>query len=396
MKSDIPAGTTVARVAVPEPPSSSGWVGRAERWLNVGTPWEKWWTKHAVSTARSVGEDVDVIFASLVPYESAGAAIEISNALGKPWIADLQDPWALDEMMVFPTGVHRRAGIARMRRALGAADAVVMNTPESRDRVLSAFPELRSKLVVSITNGFDAADFAGAPTLHDGAFRIVHTGYLHTDLGRRQQRAAKLRRIVGGEVRGVDILTRSHLYLMEALDRLVARQPKLAGSIELHLAGVLSEADRELIEGSPIVRTPGYLTHAESVELIRTANLLFLPMQNLPPGQRTTIVPGKTYEYMASGTPVLAAVPDGDARDFLAASGTAILCRPDDVTGMAEAVAHEVERWRARALPRPTNSEFLAQFERRNLSGKLAELFGDVVPHARPVSSLSLLRAVEG
>ncbi len=34
---------------------------------------------------------------------------------------------------------------------------------------------------------------------------------------------------------------------------------------------------------------------------MRSADLLFLPMQNLPPGVRATIVPGKTYEYLASG-----------------------------------------------------------------------------------------------
>ena len=381
MTGEVPLGTTIARVSQPEPSSSGGWRGRAERWLNVDTRWTKWWTKYAVATALELEVDVDVIFASLVPYESADAAIALSRQLGKPWIADLQDPWALDEMMVFPTGIHRRAGIARMRRVLDAADAVVMNTPESRDRVLAAFPELRSKPVVSITNGYDAADFAGIPPRRsDDTFRIAHTGYLHTELGRQQQRATRARKLLGGEVRGVDILTRSHVYLVEALNRLVERDPSLVRTLELHLAGVLSNADREVVENSQIVRMPGYLTHAESVELIRGADLLFLPMQNLPAGARTTIVPGKTYEYMASGTPVLAAVPAGDARDFLTASGTAIVCGPADVVGMTEALGREIERWREGSPPPSVNPRFLAQFERRNLTRQLANLLDEVTP----------------
>jgi hypothetical protein len=64
-----------------------------------------------------------------------------------------------------------------------------------------------------------------------------------------------------------------------------------------------------------------YVPPAESVALIRLADLLFLPMRDLPPGVRVTIVPGKTYEYLASRRPILAAVSDGDARDLLESGG---------------------------------------------------------------------------
>ena len=118
-------------------------------------------------------------------------------------------------------------------------------------------------------------------------------------------------------INDVDIYTRSHVYLLEAVERLRATDPELAASIEIHLAGVLTDSDREIASACLDVQLHGYVTHAESIELMRTADLLFLPMQNLPAGTRATIVPGKTYEYLASGTPILAAVPDGDARDIL-------------------------------------------------------------------------------
>ena len=35
---------------------------------------------------------------------------------GTPWIADLRDPWALDDWLVFPTGAHRRLELWTMRR----------------------------------------------------------------------------------------------------------------------------------------------------------------------------------------------------------------------------------------------------------------------------------------
>ena len=55
---------------------------------------------------------------------------------------------------------------------------------------------------------------------------------------------------------------------------------------------------------------------------MRSADLLFLPMHDLPPGARAGLIPYKTYEYLAAGRPILAAVPDGDVRDMLARSRT--------------------------------------------------------------------------
>ena len=151
----------------------------------------------------------------------------------------------------------------------------------------------------------------------------------------------------------------------------------------MHLAGVLSDAD--LAEArSSVVRTPGYLSHAETVDLLRSADLLFLPMQNLPEGVRATIVPGKTYEYLAARRPILAAVPDGDARDLLAQVPAAMLCRPADVGGMAAAITAEMGR--SEPLPE-ASSELLAAFERPRLTARLADVFDDVLGVSEPRSS---------
>ena len=167
-------------------------------------------------------------------------------------------------------------------------------------------------------------------------FRIVHTGYLHTELGRKQRRRARARKLLGGTRNDVDILTRSHVFLLRAIDALLERRPELRGRIEVDLAGVQSAADHEVTSERFVVRMLGYLEHPESVALIRSADLLFLPMHDLPLEHRSTIVPGKTYEYLAAGPPILAAVPNGDARDILAEAGGAFLCKPSDEEAMTE------------------------------------------------------------
>jgi glycosyltransferase involved in cell wall biosynthesis len=378
MGAEIPVGTEIRRL--PEPERQVGrWRSRAERWLGIETAWSRWWTPAAVRIGRDF-DHADIVYASLVPYESARAAEIVARELGRPLVVDLQDPWALDEMWVYPSELHRRLDLRRMRRSLKAADAIVMNTPDSRARVLERFPELRSKVVVSIPNGFDAADFASdpPPARWDGTFRIVHTGYLHTELGRSHRRTARLKRVLGGAMAGVDILTRSHVYLLEAIRSVIAEEPELESVIELHLAGVLTESDRSAAGGHDVVRMRGYLSHRETVALMRSADLLFLPMHNLPAGRRAGIVPGKTYEYLASGRPILAAVPDGDARDLLEEAGTGLVCRPDDVDGMASIIRGQIDRWQS-AVPGPqSDAAVLARFERRNLAGRLASVFDEL------------------
>ena len=125
--------------------------------------------------------------------------------------------------MVYPTALHRRLELRRMRRMLGTAAAIVMSTPEAARQLVDEFPELAGRRVTAIPNGYDAADFDGAATPSGSPsekFRIVHTGYLHTELGLRQRDQSFVRRLAGGGRPGVEILTRSHYFLLEAIERL--------------------------------------------------------------------------------------------------------------------------------------------------------------------------------
>ena len=119
--------------------------------------------------------------------------------------------------------LHRALAIERMRRSLASADAIVMNTPEAGKRLTETFPDFSRKIVAVVPNGWDADDFSEpAPVRSDDAFRIVHTGYLHTELGLQHQQRRRLRRLLGGEIVAVDILTRSHVFLLQALEQLVS------------------------------------------------------------------------------------------------------------------------------------------------------------------------------
>ena len=378
---EVPDSIEVWRVpAAGEPGPATGFRSGAERWLGLEERWSSWWIKRSYLVGLEAGQAAELIYVWMQPYASADVGTALSRALGVPWVADLGDPWALDEMMTYPSALHHRRALRRMGRTLDTASAIVMSTPEAADRLVATLPHLATRPVVAIPNGFDAADFLTPPEPRgDGNFRIVHTGYLHTTLGRQHRRRALVRRSLGGSVRGVDILARSHVFLIEAINRLLGRDPALTDILELHLAGVMDEADLDVARLCPVAKLRGYMTHAESVALMRSADLLFLPMQNLPDAVRSTIVPGKTYEYLASGRPILAAVPEGDARDILTEAGGSIIVRPDDIEGMAEALDREIRRFRAGGEGPRRDPDVIARFEYRKLAGDLAGVFDDVL-----------------
>lgn len=354
------------------------------RMLRRPAAFDEAWVAGCVETGLRAAREhaVDVVLATLSPFASTRAAEELGRELGVPWVADLRDPWALDEMMIYPTRWHRRAELRRMGRALSGASAVVMNTPEATRALREAFPEIPAERVATIPNGFDADDFSGPPPPRESErFRIVHTGHLHTALALRHRRTRALRRLLGGERAPVDLSTRTHLVLLRALERWAAEEPDLAARMEVVLAGAPSAADRAAVERSSVaglVGFTGYLEHDRSVELLRTGDLLFLPMQDLPPGVRARIVPGKTYEYLAARRPILAAVPAGDARDIVLASGLGHVCEPGDAGGMLRILKSCEAAFRAGHEPKPPDDEFYRRFERATQARQMAEVFDRV------------------
>jgi glycosyltransferase involved in cell wall biosynthesis len=374
----IPADVAVHRLEGAEP---SGSPSRLARVLRAPAPWVRWWVRESARLALEVGRGVDVVYASCLPYETAFAAARVARTLGCPWVADLEDPWALDEMRPSYSRLHRALDVRQMRRALESAAAIVMSAPEAAERLRAALPELARRITVTaIPIGFDRTDFeAGALPPGGGPFRIVHTGSLHTALGRHVRRTRLRRRLLGGTAPGLDILTRSAVVIAEA----IARDPELAASVELHLAGVLTPEDRDALHAYRFVRTPGLLDHREAVALMRSAGLLFLPMHDLPPGARAGLIPYKTYEYLAAARPILAAVPEGDVRDMLAARENTTIVRPSDVDGIAAAVRFWHEAAAAAPGGRVPDAEAPDDYDRVRSVARIAEVLDAVAGPVR-------------
>ena len=383
LATELPSEVRVFRAPGPIPQGNGRWSNRLGRWLGASNPFSEWWIQAATPVASAAIDGAKLIFATMSPFATAHVAGEVSRRTGIPWIADLRDPWALDEMQVYPSWIHRQLELRQMGQLLSSAAGVIMNTPEATVALRNAFPAFQEKPVVTITNGYDAADFVGAEVPRaDGKFRIVHTGYLHTKLGLKLRNQRALYQLLGGIEGGVEILTRSHVILLKAVAQWLSQRPEVARDLEIVFAGVTSGPDRAVVTNSAlssVIRFTDYVPHSESVQLVRTADLLFLPMHNLSAGRRSRIVPGKTYEYMAAARPILAAVPEGDARDFLQQSGVAFLCKPAGVEGMIRELDRVYSAWKNRAAIMKPDLEFISKFDRLRLTQELGGFFKQIL-----------------
>src|SRR5262249_51793243 len=93
-----------------------------------------------------------------------------------------------------------------------------------------------------------------------------------------------------------------------------------------------------------------YATHRRALELQRSSEALLLRIPDSD-GRGRQILSGKVYEYLASGRPILAAVPtDGAAAGLVRELGAGIVVGSDDVEGMVRALTDLRDRWRADEL----------------------------------------------
>lgn len=383
---EVPESVRVTSVSLPDEVHVPSKLERAAReLLGMRSRFGLTWMNEVIEAGTRLveKEQPELIFVTLSPFEGADAAAEISRRTGIPWVADLRDPWALDEFQLHRSRWHRGLEKMQMETSLGTAAMIIMNTPESARRLAEAFPRLKKNNIVSLTNGYDASDFAGEVEPINGGdkFAIVHSGYFHAESGLTERGRQFQYKLLGRTIPGVERLPRSHFYLLKALEQWLKDDPSIVNDVRVHCVGVLSKSDQALIEQSsakPLFDCSGYLSHTECLRYVRGADLLFLPMHKMPAGMKAGIVPGKAYEYMAAGRPILATVPDSDARDFVRNAGTGVVCDPGDVEGMLSALKDQHAKWKA-GVERPRwNGDFVRQFERKNLTLKLAGFLNQV------------------
>lgn len=312
----------------------------------------------------------DAIFSSGMPFSDHVIALAAQSMLRIPWIADFRDPWA--EYIHGPTvqsGIERRLTAWAESAVVHRAARVVSVNDAMTARFCERYPRIRPDRFVTVENGFDADDFAGAEAAPARSeFRILHAGSLY---GRR-----------------------SPAPLLAAFRQFVNSTPGAQQRATLSFAGKLGEYAGQIESASAQgVRNLGLLTHSVAARATAEADVNVVILPNVPGGQLDSTA--KIYECLGSRRPLLALVPaEGAAARLLRGFDGVWQCDPDDVEAAAAALGDIYRRRLVDDLkPRPLTPA-LDNITRRAQTRRLADLLNAIAPSRRGVPAS--VRAIAG
>lgn len=315
------------------PDAYAGWASRARR---------------AVRDRLARGDVHALITTS--PPDSAHLAAPEGRAL--PWVADFRDPWVGLHFKSPPTPWHRGRQRAMERRVLEGADLVLCASRTHADELRGSGASIRR--LEMLPNGFEPVR-EEAPETDPDHLRLVFTGTLS--------------------------LMEDASTLLDALHELGISKPETRRALRVDLVGPYDadHEDRAAALGlTGMVRFQGSVAHAESRRLQRSADALLL-WKPRGEGYRS-MVPGKLYEYLDSGRPVLALLPEGDeAGEMVRRSGGEVLA-PGDVAGLARALERRYTEWRERGRAADRRPDWLGTHTRAELARRLARLLDSLSP----------------
>lgn len=293
---------------VSSPGKGLGWnVDRTVRKLlqpgAVGVHWSGLAAQAAQDAIQRMGLTQVTIFSTFPPLGTHLAAWRMAKRTGFPWIADFRDPLAWPGLDQITSSWQRRLSRWLESCILHNADAIIANTDAAAAAWQQTHPQ-RHQVIRTIWNGFDPDERITPLPIPPRSHKLLsHAGALYTG--------------------------RTVKPLLESLDRLVSLGRLRASQFRVHLVGPVGKGllpAPDLLERG--TRT-GWLElnqesipQAEARQLTQTSDGLLLVQPHT-----LVQVPGKLFEYVQIGRPILAYVlPDSPIERILARSGVPYRC----------------------------------------------------------------------
>jgi hypothetical protein len=241
------------------------------------------WVKPSVAYLKDYchANDIDTIITTGPPHSLHLIGLALQKQ-GLKWVADFRDPWTTigyhKALKLLPWAQRKHKRLEK--QVLQAADAIIVTSATTK----TEFESLTSRPITVITNGYDTTT---EPSITlDQTFSLAHIGSL--------------------------LSARNPIVLWEALSELLKEVPELAQHLQLKFIGTTSQEVKDTLEKLGLltyVRDYGYVSHDEAVKHQKESQVLLLIEIDSP--ETKLILPGKLFEYLVSGRPILAMGPAG-------------------------------------------------------------------------------------
>lgn len=321
---------------------------------------------------------VDLVVSTGPPHSMHLIALKLKRTVKVPWLADFRDPWTGIDFYhrLKLTGLADRLHHRLEKKVLTSAGVVTVVSPGMK-RSLEA---LSGREVHVVYNGFDPADFEGTGHSADhgenaaGAYTNGSSGSTTEGLSIIKHATVQPSGHFIISHFGAFNRDRNPSALWTALEQLVSEIPAFGEKLKIRLIGQTDETILREIRGHGLgeqLEVLPHLEHREGLRLLSHSPVLLLPLNDAPNARE--ILPGKMYEYIALGRPILAIGPSGsDCEDILTQTGAGSYHSFSDVEGIQSALEKEFRRWQKGEAAEPPKE--IEKFSRRHLAGEIIRI----------------------
>lgn len=177
--------------------------------------------------------------------------------------------------------------------------------------------------------------------------------------------------------------TRTGYFLFQGIKYLKKNYPINAKRLKVELWGIIDPLNKQQVEEyrlTDIVSIGGYLSKSESFKKLMKCDILFLPLESALGEQRPLFIPGKLYEYLKTGKPILALAEDSDCSVILKNSGLGIICSPYKASEIANYLNYLIENKDSiNEIYKGNESYIQSNFNFIEITKKMAEVFNNVL-----------------
>ncbi len=293
--------------------------------------------------------DYSLIYSTSGPYSDHLIGYCLKEQLHIPWVADFRDEWTKNPYFGFDQTSLKYQMIKRMEKNIvNFADIIITTTEPARVNFIENYNLLKEK-VCTITNGYDEDDFKEIKSYTNDKFMVVHNGSFYS--------------------------IRNPYTIITAVNNLVNKGLIDKAKFSLKIIGKCSDdiiKETQNIDIYNLVEWRPYLVHSECLEIAANADLLLL----VAGGPE---IPGKIFEYLRMGKPILSISPIGSAIDqLLELTGQGRNIAYENIEEIEEFLLLNYHNWANGKSIFYQNSDTIKQFERKNLTNILVTIFNSL------------------
>jgi glycosyltransferase involved in cell wall biosynthesis len=292
-------------------------------------------------------KEYDLIYVSSPPYSTTLLGVQIKKKLHLPLVVDIKDDWTVGPDFEQYPPERRMQERTMEQQMVQNADEVILVTPASLESYRQRYPTYQNFNL--ITNGVDLEDYKDI--LLEGQppkFKITYAGSL------------------GGH-------NRSPINFFKSFKRFLNESKADSNSCEVCFpsnmnpdfwTSVYEMGLEHWVKSIPSLPFDKFKQHLAESCVLLSINYY----------GRTTLVPGKLYEYWAIGRPILLIEKPGAATELVKKYDLGLTVDPDDIDGIYRAL-HTLYQDYIYGRIRQLNPEGLEQFSREQLTSRLCSIF---------------------